>query len=127
MPTARRRFLKTSALGLAASLAPGRDAAAQEPSPGAPPGMPPAFGTGPVTGPEITPATIAEAEKLAQVQYTPAQRAQAAENWQRSLAPLAERRTGPRKVAIPDDVPPASVWDPTQRDIVGDRPVGPDR
>ena len=74
--------------------------------------MPPAFGTGPAVGPEITPATIAEAEKLAQIQYTPAERAQAAGNWRVSLAPLYERRTGPRKVALDPGLAPASRWDP---------------
>ena len=77
-----------------------------------PAGMPPAFGTGPVVGPEITPATLAEAEKLVQVQYTAAERAQAAGNWQVSLAPLYERRTGPRKVALDPSLAPASRWDP---------------
>lgn len=74
--------------------------------------MPPAFGTGPAVGPEITPATIAEAEKLAQVQYTAAERAQAAGNWRVSLAPLYERRTGPRKVALDPGLAPASRWNP---------------
>jgi Asp-tRNA(Asn)/Glu-tRNA(Gln) amidotransferase A subunit family amidase len=74
--------------------------------------MPPAFGTGPSVGPEVTPATLAEAEKLVQVQYTPAERAQAAGNWQVSLAPLYERRTGPRKVALDPSLAPASRWDP---------------
>ena len=50
-----------------------------------PPGMPPAFGTGPVVGPEVTPNTIAEAEKLVQVEYTPAERAEAAGNWRVSI------------------------------------------
>jgi Asp-tRNA(Asn)/Glu-tRNA(Gln) amidotransferase A subunit family amidase len=87
--------------------------------------MPPAFGTGPGAGPEVSAATIAEAEKLVQVQYTPAERAQAAGNWRVSLAPVYERRTGPRRVPIPDAVAPASVWDPTQPDIVGKGPLGP--
>ena len=73
MPTRRRRFLKASVLGLAgAAVAPA--AGAPQP-PQTPPGMPPAFGTGPGAGPPVTPATFAEAEKLVQVQYTPAQRA----------------------------------------------------
>jgi Asp-tRNA(Asn)/Glu-tRNA(Gln) amidotransferase A subunit family amidase len=74
--------------------------------------MPPAFGTGPAVGPAITPATLAEAEKLVQVQYTAAERAQAAGNWQVSLAPLYERRTGPRSVALDPALAPASRWDP---------------
>ena len=60
--------------------------------------MPPAFGTGPVTGPPVSTATFAEAEKLVQVVMKPEDRAQAAASWQRTMAPLYERRTGPRKV-----------------------------
>jgi Asp-tRNA(Asn)/Glu-tRNA(Gln) amidotransferase A subunit family amidase len=82
------------------------------PPPAPPPGSPPAFGTGPVVGPAISPATIAEAEKLAQVTYTAAERAQAAANWRVSLAPLYERRTGPRKLALEPTVAPASRWNP---------------
>ena len=119
MSTARRDFLKSSALGLAsAALVPTArtDAEPQAPptppSPATPPGMPPAFGTGPSVGPDVTPATFAEAEKLVQVQLTPAERAQAAGNWRVSMAPLYERRTGPRKVALDPGLAPASRWDP---------------
>jgi Asp-tRNA(Asn)/Glu-tRNA(Gln) amidotransferase A subunit family amidase len=117
MTTPRRDFLKGSALGLAGAAAfptalAGADPQAPPPSPPAPPGMPPAFGTGPSVGPEITPATLAEAEKLVQVQLTPAERAQAAGNWRVSMAPLYERRTGPRKVALAPELAPASRWDP---------------
>src|SRR6266536_2432532 len=119
MSSARRDFLKTSALGLAsAALVPATRADAQPqtpptpPSPPAPPGMPPAFGTGPSVGPEVTPATLTEAEKLVQVQYTAAERAQAAGNWRVSMAPLYERRTGPRRVALVPTLAPASRWDP---------------
>jgi Asp-tRNA(Asn)/Glu-tRNA(Gln) amidotransferase A subunit family amidase len=114
MSSTRRRFLKHSVLGLAAAagapVAPalGGDEKQQQP----PPGMPPAFGTGPLVGPEITPATIAEAEKLMQVSYNPAERAQAAGNWRVSLAPVYERRTGPRKVALEPGLAPASRWEP---------------
>src|SRR5437879_1245615 len=85
MSIARRAFLKNSAMGLAAAALT-RAAAAQVPPapptpPEPPPGMAPAFGTGPAVGPQITPGTIAEAEKLVQVDYTPAERAQAAGNW----------------------------------------------
>jgi Asp-tRNA(Asn)/Glu-tRNA(Gln) amidotransferase A subunit family amidase len=112
MTNARRRFLSKSALGLAAAVAPPVGAQPQAPPAPPPAGMPPAFGTGPSVGPDITPETLAEAEKLAQVQYTPAERAQAAGNWRVSMAPLYERRTGPRKVAIDPGVAPASRWDP---------------
>jgi Asp-tRNA(Asn)/Glu-tRNA(Gln) amidotransferase A subunit family amidase len=125
MPSTRRRFLEGSALGLAGLAASARaGAGGQEPdATPPPPGMPPAFGTGPVIGPEITPTTIAEAEKLVQVEYTPAERAQAAGNWRVSMAPLYERRTGPRKVALEATLAPASRWDPVLPGV----PAGPSR
>jgi Asp-tRNA(Asn)/Glu-tRNA(Gln) amidotransferase A subunit family amidase len=109
---ARRDFLKRSALGLAAAAVTGNATADPLQAPETPPGMPPAFGTGPKVGPEITPATIAEAEKLVQIELTPAERAQAAGSWRVSMAPLYERRTGPRKVALEPATAPASRWDP---------------
>src|SRR5437667_6135835 len=130
MTTARRDFLKRTALGLAsAALVATARAAAQPqapptpPSPPTPPGMPPAFGTGPSVGPEVTAATFAEAEKLVQVQFTPAERAQAAGNWRVSMAPLYERRTGPRKVALDPGLAPASRWSPAIPGVT----VGPSR
>ena len=56
MSDTRRRFLKRSALGLAAvAAAPRASAAADGAQQAVPPaGMPPAFGTGPGTGPEGT-------------------------------------------------------------------------
>src|SRR4051812_8642662 len=118
--TPRRRFLGRSALGLAGAAVGATRAGAQAPPP---PGTPPAFGAGPAVGPEITAATIAEAGKLVQVAYTPAERAQAAGNWRVSLAPLYERRTGPRRLALDPSVAPASRWDPA----LGARTVGPAR
>lgn len=103
MTKARRRFLQQSALGLA-----GVAAGAQEP----PPGAPPTFGAAPAVGPDITPATLAEAEKLMQVELSPAERAQAAASWRVSLASTMERRTGPRTVALDPTLAPASRWDP---------------
>ena len=46
----------------------------------------------------------------------PAEREMAAASWQRTLAPLLERRTGPRKVALEPDVAPATVWTPSLLD-----------
>ena len=82
--------------------------AGQEPTPGAPT----AFGTAPPVGPEVTAETFAVAEKLVQVTMTPADRAQAAENWRMQMAPLYERRVGPHTLAIEESVAPATVWDP---------------
>jgi Asp-tRNA(Asn)/Glu-tRNA(Gln) amidotransferase A subunit family amidase len=118
MTKARREFLKRSAFGLAATaIAPATTAGAgaktdPQTPPELPPGAPPAFGTGPKTGPAVTPQTFAEAEKLVQVQLTEKEREQAAKNWQVSMAPLYERRTGPRKITIDDETAPASRWYP---------------
>ncbi|HUU36185.1 MAG TPA: amidase family protein, partial [Vicinamibacterales bacterium] len=119
----RRQFLITAPMGMLAATAACRDrspaasAPASAPAAGAPaPGAPPTFGTGPVTGPPVSAATFAEAERLAQVTMRPADRDLAASAWQRSLAPLLERRTGPRAVALADDVAPATVWTPARLD-----------
>src|SRR6266545_836952 len=76
-------------------------------------GAPPTFGTGAGSGPEVTAATFAEAEKLMQVTMTPAERRQAAASWRQSLAQYLERRAGPRKVALADIDAPATLWNPS--------------
>src|SRR5450759_4484255 len=113
MPKTRRDFLTAAAAGVA-GLAVGPGAEAQTPPPQATPaaGTPPAFGTAPAVGPEITAATIAEAEKLVRVALTPKDRAQAAGNWREAMAGTMERRTGPRKVALEPSLAPASQWNP---------------
>jgi Asp-tRNA(Asn)/Glu-tRNA(Gln) amidotransferase A subunit family amidase len=63
-------------------------------------------------GPEVTPSTFAEAEKLVQVALTDEEREQMAASWRRSMAAMLERRTGPRTVAIAPEVAPGSVWNP---------------
>ncbi len=78
------------------------------------PGAPPAFGTAPAVGPEVTKDTFAEAQKLVQVQMSDADLAEAAGNWRNSMAPLYERRVGPRKVALEATVSPYSVCDPVR-------------
>ncbi len=90
-----------------------------EPTPSAPaeqlpPGAPPAFGTAPAVGPEVGAQTFAEAEKLVQVHLTDADRAQATSNWRSAMAPLYERRVGPRKVPLEEGVAPWSRCDPAQ-------------
>jgi Asp-tRNA(Asn)/Glu-tRNA(Gln) amidotransferase A subunit family amidase len=77
------------------------------------PGSPPAFGTSPPVGPAVSPQTFAEAEKLVQVEMTAKDMAQAAGNWQQSLASVYERRTGPRKLQLEESIAPATVWNPT--------------
>src|SRR3954471_12667730 len=76
------------------------------------PGAPPAFNTAPPVGPEVTPATFAEAEKLAQVQMSDAQRQMMAKSWRTSMAALLERRTGPRKIALEPTLAAATRWQP---------------
>jgi Asp-tRNA(Asn)/Glu-tRNA(Gln) amidotransferase A subunit family amidase len=105
MSKSRREFLTQSTLTLLASAS----ALAQTPVTPATPGAPPAFGTSPSVGPEVSPATFAEAEKLVQFPLTEKDRAQAAGNWRAAMAPLYERRTGPRKVAIPATTAPYSL------------------
>ena len=115
MPTTRRDFLALAAAAGVSQVAKAARAdspAAGQPDAGPPPGSPSAFGTSPPVGPEISPQTIAEAEKLVQIQYTPQERAQAAGNWRQSMAALYERRTGPRKIALEDSLAPATRWDP---------------
>ena len=76
------------------------------------PGAPPAFNTAPPVGPEVSPATFAEAEKLVQVQMTDVQRQMMARSWRTSMAALLERRTGPRKIALEPTLAPATRWEP---------------
>ena len=76
------------------------------------PGAPVAFNTAPAVGPEVSATTFAEAERLAQVTMTDAERAMAVGSWRKAMAPMLERRTGPRKVALEPELAPATVWDP---------------
>jgi Asp-tRNA(Asn)/Glu-tRNA(Gln) amidotransferase A subunit family amidase len=115
MPRSRREFLTQSSLGLlGAAIVPQTAEANQVPQTPASqtPGAPPAFGTAPPAGPEVSVATFVEAEKLVQVEMTPADRAQAAGNWQQSMAAVYERRVGPRRVAIEERIAPATCWKP---------------
>ena len=110
----RRAFLIKAPLGLLAVATASR--AEQTPAPTSmptpPPGAPPTFGATAAVGPEVTPATFAEAEKLVQVTMTPAQRAMAARSWRVSMASMQERRSGPRKLALEESVAPASQFNP---------------
>src|SRR6476660_7924373 len=109
----RRQFLIHAPLGILVTAAGLKSGNSQTPSPTpTTAGAPPTFGTGPGSGPAITPETFAEAEKLMQVTMTAAERQQAADSWRTSLAPYLERRTGPRKVAIEATDAPASLWNP---------------
>ncbi|HEX4770109.1 MAG TPA: amidase [Bryobacteraceae bacterium] len=109
MTKSRRRFLQTSSAALL-STAGAPFAAAQNTNP--PPGAPSAFNTSAPVGPEVSAATFVEAEKLVQVTLTAPQRTMAAANWRTSMAPLYERRTGPRKVDLDSTIAPATLWNP---------------
>src|SRR6476660_8762957 len=109
----RRQFLIHAPLGILVTAAGLKSGNSQTPSQTpTTPGAPPTFGTGPGSGPAITPETFAEAQKLMQVTMSSAERQQAADSWRTSLAPYLERRTGPRKVSIKDTDAPATLWHP---------------
>jgi Asp-tRNA(Asn)/Glu-tRNA(Gln) amidotransferase A subunit family amidase len=118
----RRQFLIQAPLGLLGAVAAcrGND---QAPASAPPPGAPPTFGTAPAVGPDVSAATFAEAEKLAQVRMTAAERTQAAASWRTSMASMLERRTGPRKVALEPAVAPATRWNPA----IAGATTGPER
>ena len=112
----RRQFLIQAPIGLL-TIAAGcklerETGSAQGPANSTAPGAPPTFGTAAGSGPPVSAATFAEAEKLAQVTFTAAQRQQAAETWRSSMTPYLERRTGPRKLALAATDAPATVWNP---------------
>jgi Asp-tRNA(Asn)/Glu-tRNA(Gln) amidotransferase A subunit family amidase len=113
MTHSRRDFLATTAIGALGAVLP---LDAQTPAPQTQnqqtPGAPPAFGTSQPVGPEVSAETFAEGEKLVQIEMTPADRTQAAGNWRQAMAPLYERRTGPRKMTLESHVAPATVWNP---------------
>jgi hypothetical protein len=110
MSKSRRQFLARTSLGLLGAAAAG-PSKAQKPTE-LPPGTPPAFGTAPAVGPEVSPSTFAEAEKVMQVDLSGTERAVAAGSWRTTMAALYERRTGPRKVGLEPAVAPYSQWDP---------------
>ncbi len=120
----RRQFLISAPLSALVTASACRNAAAPANSPSNSPsgpttaGAPPTFGTGAGSGPEVTVATFAEAEKLMQVTMTPAERRQAADSWRQTFAPYLERRAGPRKVEIKETDAPATIWNPALPGVV---------
>jgi Asp-tRNA(Asn)/Glu-tRNA(Gln) amidotransferase A subunit family amidase len=126
MAKSRREFLTHGSLGLVGTAVGVRSEvlvsaqpSIQEPTPG----EPPAFGTGPAVGPEVSPTTFAEAEKLVQVQLSSTERTVAAESWRVNLASVYERRTGPRKVTLDATLAPWSRYN----SVLSGQPVGPQR
>lgn len=123
MLKSRRIFLsQMSAAFLTAAVASRMEA--QSTPPATPtPGAPPAFGTAPPVGPQVSPATFQEADKLVQVQLSAPALEEAAGNWRVSMAPLYERRVGPRKIELEPTLAPFSRNDPKM--LVN--PSGPER
>ena len=120
MSKSRRQFLTSTSLALAGMAA----GCGKKPvkTGELPPGAPPTFGAG-AGGPEVSPSTFAEAEKLVQVELTRDERGIAARSWRANMASVYERRTGPRKVALESTLAPASRWNPV---LPGEK-AGPDR
>ena len=109
----RRQFLITAPIAvLVAASCRNKTGSSTSQSTPLTPGAPPTFGTGAGSGPAVSPATFAEAEKLMQVTMTDAERQQAADTWRTSLAQYLERRTGPRKLTIAPADAPATLWNP---------------
>ena len=121
MSKSRRQFLTNSSAGLLGLAVAGQSNGQQPAS--LPPGAPPAFGTAPAVGPEVSPSTFAEAEKLVQAELTAHERSVAADSWRRTIAPLYERRKGPRKVALDPALAPWSQWNP----VLPGHQAGPER
>jgi Asp-tRNA(Asn)/Glu-tRNA(Gln) amidotransferase A subunit family amidase len=76
-------------------------------------------------GPEVSAATFIEAEKLVEIEMTRADLAQAAENWSVQMAPLYERRTGPRKLELEPTLAPATQWNPSLPGALPGKPDAP--
>lgn len=110
MSKSRRQFLTLTSFGLLGAAVTG-GSQSQTPS-DLPPGAPPAFGSGPAVGPQVSPSTFTEAQKLVQVELTEPDRTEAAGSWRANMAALYERRTGPRKVALETTLAPATQWNP---------------
>src|SRR5580765_1130308 len=109
----RRQFLIAAPIGVLGAAAACRGEQ-QSPAVGTPatPGAPPTFGTAPASGPMVSPSTFANAEALAQVTMSDAEREMAAASWRKSMAPLLERRAGPRKIELEPHIAPATRWNP---------------
>jgi Asp-tRNA(Asn)/Glu-tRNA(Gln) amidotransferase A subunit family amidase len=121
MSKSRRQFLTHSSLSL---LGIAVTSCNHEKKPAElPPGAPPAFATAPAVGPEVSPSTFAEAEKLVQVDLSEDERKEAAASWRSGMAPLYERRTGPRKVALE---PALAPWSHCEATLPGQQ-AGPER
>jgi Asp-tRNA(Asn)/Glu-tRNA(Gln) amidotransferase A subunit family amidase len=123
MSKSRRQFLTHSSLALLGVAAGVEGCRTTQKTGESPAGEPPAFGTAPAVGPEVSPSTFAEAEKLVQAELTSAERGTAAHSWRANMAALYERRTGPRKAALEPTLAPWSHWNAV---LPGEK-AGPER
>ena len=123
MKNSRRRFLTNASLGVVGASLGGYEAArGQSGVPAnAPPGAPSAFATSPPVGPEVSAATFLEAEKLMQIELSAQEARDAAGSWRAAMAPLYERRTGPKKLQLEATLQPASRWEPDQYGQIKDK------
>jgi Asp-tRNA(Asn)/Glu-tRNA(Gln) amidotransferase A subunit family amidase len=117
LKNSRRRFLANASLSVVgATLGVCEVSQAQSgvPTGTPPPGAPSAFATSPPVGPDVSASTFMEAEKLMQVQLSTQEARDAAGSWRAAMAPLYERRTGPKKIPLEATLQPASRWEPNQ-------------
>jgi Asp-tRNA(Asn)/Glu-tRNA(Gln) amidotransferase A subunit family amidase len=108
MSKSRREFLAHTSLAVLGAAVAAQGQQPAEPTPGAPP----AFGTAPPVGPEVSPETFVQAGKLVEIELTKEQLAEAAGNWRSAMAPVYERRVGPRKTELESTLAPATRWNP---------------
>jgi Asp-tRNA(Asn)/Glu-tRNA(Gln) amidotransferase A subunit family amidase len=112
LKNSRRRFLTSASLGVVGATIGAYESGSAQSS--APPGAPSAFATSPPVGPEVSAATFGEAQKLMQVELSHQESLAAAGSWREAMAPLYERRTGPKKLPLEAALAPASRWEPNQ-------------
>jgi len=112
LKNSRRRFLTSASLGVVGATIGAYEVAPAQST--APPGAPSAFATSAPVGPEVSAATFVEAEKLMQVKLSGQESHDAAGSWREAMAPLYERRTGPKKILLEGALAPASQWEPNQ-------------
>jgi Asp-tRNA(Asn)/Glu-tRNA(Gln) amidotransferase A subunit family amidase len=62
----------------------------------------------------VSAATFVEAQKLMQIELSDRESREVAANWCVGMAPLYERRVGPRKIRLEATLAPASRWEPNQ-------------
>ena len=118
MSRSRRQFLMQASAGLLGAAA--VRAAAQTTEP--PPGTPPAFGTGPQVGPEVSPTTFTEAEKLVQIELTESEREIAARAGAAIWPRLRTSYRAPQSIARTDSCT-GTQWDP----VLPGQKAGPER